>query len=141
MHRTHLKVLLVKHEGDKRHPYKDTTGHTTIGVGRNLDAKPLSDEVVAMMLEEDILEAWHRCQRIFQGFDGLDEARQHALLDMAFNLGEELCKFTKFIAAVEHRDWDAAAKEALDSRWSVQVGRGPGQRADTIARMLRTGVA
>lgn len=137
MNRTKLKLLLVKHEGDKRHPYKDTSGHLTIGVGRNLEAKPLSDDIVQAMLDEDILEAWHRCQRLFGGFDGLDEVRQHALLDMAFNLGEKLADFTKMLVAVERRDWNDVAREALDSTWATQVGG----RARTIAYMLATGAS
>jgi lysozyme len=53
---------------------------------------------------------------------------------MAFNLGgPRLAGFTRLRAAVMRGDWDAAAGEALDSRWAVQTGR----RATDIAAMLR----
>jgi len=134
MHRTRLKIQLVKHEGDKRKPYQDTEGHWTIGVGRNLEAKPLSDAVVALMLDEDINEARATCQHIFPGFDTLSEGRQHALIDMAFNLGPpRLRKFVKMIAAINARDFETAASEAIHSKWATQVG----DRAQTIASLLR----
>jgi len=137
MNRTRLKLLLVKHEGDKRHPYKDSKGHLTIGVGRNLEAKPLSDEVVALMLDEDIHEAHANCLTL-AAFGSLDEVRQHVLLDMCFNLGlPRLLKFVKMLDAIERRDFEKAAAEMLDSEWARQVG----ERADRLAGMMRTGIA
>ncbi len=152
MNRTRLKVLLVKHEGDRRRPYLDccgkwwrecacaTKGNLTLGVGRNLDAKPMPDCEVALMLDNDIVEARATCLQLFPGFDTLDETRQHALLDMAFNLGHtRLAKFSQMIAAVGARDWDRAANAAADSAWFMQVGSKPGQRGHTVVQMLRTG--
>lgn len=150
MNRTRLKVQLVKHEADKRRPYVDccgkwwrecacgVKGNLTIGVGRNLDAKPLADCEVALMLDNDIHDARATCQQLFGGFDVFDEVRQHALLDMAFNLGySRLAKFARMRAAVDARDWEAVAREAQDSDWFKQVGtRGP-----TVVRMLRDGVS
>lgn len=134
MNRTRLKIQLVKHEGDRRKPYTDTAGHLTIGVGRNLEAKPLSDAVVALMLDEDIIEALGVCTRLFMGFDTFSEPRQHALIDMAFNLGEHgLGAFTKMRAAVDAREWARVAEEAADSDWFHQVG----QRGRTLVQMLK----
>ena len=39
MNRTVLRALLRHHEGLRLKPYADTTGHWTIGVGRNLEAE------------------------------------------------------------------------------------------------------
>jgi len=53
---------------------------------------------------------------------------------MAFNLGgPRLAGFTRLRAAVRRGDWQAAAAEALDSRWATQTGH----RATEIAAMLR----
>ena len=61
-------------------------------------------------------------------------ARRHALVSMAFNLGgPRLAGFTRLRAAVRRGDWQAAAAEALDSRWATQTGH----RATEIAAMLR----
>lgn len=123
MKRSVLKTMLVRHEGLKKAPYRDSAGKLTIGVGRNLDDRGVLDCEVALMLDNDIDEARKACLRIFPGFDGIDDNRQHALLDMAFNLGAtRLAKFTKMIAAVQARDWKTAAKEMADSEWAKQVG-------------------
>lgn len=133
MNRTRLKVMLVKHEGLRLHPYRDTVGKLTIGVGRNLDDRGLTEDEAMVMLDRDINEALHVCESVFLGFDTLSEPRQHALLDMAFNLGEpRLRGFTKMIAAVEARDFEKARTEMLDSKWAKQVG----QRAQTLADMV-----
>jgi len=53
---------------------------------------------------------------------------------MAFNLGApRLAKFHKMRAAIAADDWQAAAAEALASKWAGQVPR----RAAEIARLLR----
>ena len=53
---------------------------------------------------------------------------------MAFNLGgPRLAAFRRMRAAIAAGDWDAAATEALDSRWARLTGR----RATDIAALLR----
>ena len=42
---------------------------------------------------------------------------------MCFNLGyPRLSGFKNFLAALEFEDWETAAEEMMDSRWSEQVG-------------------
>lgn len=136
MNRTRLKVLLVKDEGMRNFPYKDTDGHLTIGVGRNLEDRGLSDDEVAFLLDNDILRVWEECST-FPYFGSLDETRQHAIMDMVFNLGlPRFLKFEQLGAALEARDFEKAAAEMLDSVWAKQVG----ERATRLAGMMRTGV-
>jgi lysozyme len=55
---------------------------------------------------------------------------------MAFNLGiAGLQRFTKFLAALEQKDYETAATEMLDSVWAEQVGR----RAQRLAAQMRSG--
>lgn len=131
MNRTRLKVQLVQHEDRKTHPYTDTAGNLTIGVGRNLTDRGLRDSEIAFMLDNDIDEAHAICTQLFPGFATLSESRQHALIDMAFNLGEpRLRKFVKMKAAVDARDFDRAAAEILDSKL-------PERRKTTLAGMMK----
>lgn len=135
MNRTRLRERLEKHESKRLKPYLDCCGkmwrectcpqkgNLTIGIGRNLDAVGIYECEVRLMSDNDIDVARKACLRIFPGFDTIDEARQHVLLDMAFNLGEtRLAKFTKMIAAVNARDFAKAAEELKDSTWFTQVG-------------------
>lgn len=134
MNRTTLKALLVKHEGLRLRPYKDTVGKVTIGVGRNLDDVGISEDEARFLLDNDINRLYAAIPGVVPCFGSLDEARQHVFLDMAFNLGlGGLAKFQKVIAAASARDFETAAREMLNSAWAAQVG----DRAQELAKMMR----
>ena len=147
---------LILHEGMKLQVYKDHLGIDTIGVGRNLEDRGITDGELAFMnmlkaevyeqgitetharflLSNDIdivekeLVASHPCTV------GLDDVRCRVLLDMAINLGmPRLNKFKNMWKAVHDRDFSLAAVEMLDSRWASQVG----QRAVRLANAMRDG--
>lgn len=130
-----LKAMLTRHEGFKMKPYRDTVGKLTIGIGHNLDDRGLSSQVIDMIFEEDMAEAEKTARQIVKSFDDLNEARQAAILDMAFNMGFKLAEFKKTIAAIEDKDFDTAANEMLRSLWAQQVG----SRAQELAQIIRTG--
>lgn len=128
--------LILAHEGERLKPYKCTQGYLTIGVGRNLDTRGITQEESRFLLSHDLEQAEHDARIYFHAFDFLTDARKMVLIDMAFNLGlAGLLRFKKLQAALERQDFSAAAKEMLDSRWATQVG----QRAITLATMMETG--
>lgn len=133
--RDDLVRLLTRHEGRRTHPYVDTAGKLTIGVGRNLTDRGLSGGEIDLLLANDIVMARAACRRLYgDAFDTAAPARRQALISMAFNLGQtRLAGFSKLRAAVRRCDWDLAAREALDSRWASQTGH----RAAEVAAMLR----
>jgi lysozyme len=132
---TPLQNLLIKHEGKRNSPYKDSVGKLTIGVGHNLDDKPISDAAVAQMLFDDISDA-RKDARTFPWFNDLDVVRQDVILNMVFNMGlSRFSGFKKMIAALEKQDFEMAATQMLDSNWSQQVGK----RALELARMMVNG--
>ena len=147
---------LILHEGMKLEVYKDHLGIDTIGIGRNLEDRGITDGELAFMnmlkaeiyeqgitetharflLSNDIdivekeLVASHPCTA------GLDDVRCRVLLDMAINLGmPRLNKFKNMWKAVHDRDFSLAAVEMLDSRWASQVG----QRAVHLSTAMREG--
>ena len=132
-----LRDLLERHEGRRAFPYPDTVGKLTIGVGRNLSDRGLSEDEIDLLLANDIAIAGEACADIFgPGFAGMAPPRRQALISMAFNLGgPRLAAFRRMRAAIAAGDWDEAAAEALDSRWAAQTG----SRADEIAALLRKG--
>ena len=148
---------LIQHEGLELQVYQDTLGIDTIGIGRNLEDRGISEEELneldipdidhvykygiteadAMALAENDVQivekellAAHPC------VDRLDAVRQLVLVDMAFNMGvPRLCKFKRMWAAVHEKDFPTAAKEMLDSRWSNQVK----SRSVKLANMMHKG--
>ncbi len=138
-----MKFELRRDEGVRLKPYRDTVGKLTLGVGRNLDDVGLTNEEADYLLENDIGRAMAELDRALPWWRGLSDARQRALLNMAFNMGvPRLLAFRGMLAALQAGDYERAALEAFDSRWALQVGDGPGgreDRADRIAEMFREG--
>lgn len=130
-----LTEQLRRHEGVEKHVYKDSVGIETIGVGRNLVDKGLTDDEIDYLLANDIRDAEEDCKAVFDFYDQLSGIRKRVLVDMAFNLGRtRLSKFIKMAAALEVKDYDEAAKQMLQSKWATQVGI----RAVRLAQMMRT---
>ena len=128
-----LTDQLTRHEGLHLKPYHCPAGKLTIGIGRNLEDKGITEKEAAMLLENDIAECIADLEILFQGFDLLPEAVQRVLVDIRFNLGPNRFRhFKKMIAAVEEQDFAKAAAEMKDSRWYRQVGR----RAASLVNMM-----
>jgi len=133
---TDIHSQLMRDEGVRRFPYADAKGKTTIGVGRNLTDKGLSDAEVQLLLGNDIVETSDALNAAFPWFASLDAARQGVLINMAFNMGMEgLGGFRNFLAACMRHDWETAADEMAKSEWAKQVG----DRATRLEQQMRTG--
>ena len=128
-----LKEQLVRHEGLRLKPYRDTVGVLTIGVGRNLDDVGIREDEAMVLLDHDILGVLDDLDREFPWWRHLSETRQLVLADMCFNLGIGRLKgFRKALQAMQEGRWADAAREMLDSRWAAQVG----SRAVNLAEMM-----
>ena len=127
---------LKVHEGVRDKVYLDTEGIETIGVGRNLKDKGLSEDEIDYLLQNDISEFKSGVQDTWSWWDNLDDVRQRVVVDMAFNMGlGGLSKFKKTLGHIESGEYEEAASEMLNSRWAEQVGR----RANALSEMMRTG--
>lgn len=133
MNRERLLNSIKQHEGKRSLPYRDSEGKHTIGYGHNLD-KPLTDDVLELVLAHDVEEAIAEARGTLPYFDTLDDVRQEVVVEMVFNLGVKGFKsFKRMLRALRSRDYAAAAAEMLDSRWHTQVG----VRAEDLAGRMR----
>lgn len=129
-----LKTQLLNHEEYRQFPYRCSGNKLTVAIGRNLEDKGISAAEALVLLENDINECFEDLKSIFTEFEELNENRQHALIDMRFNLGASGFRgFKKMIEAVKENDFDRAAAEMKDSRWYGQVGR----RAKNLILMMQ----
>lgn len=136
MNRDELRSMLVLHEGLRLHPYKCTSGKTTIGVGRNLDDNGISNDEAMYLLERDIDRVEAELDSRFTWWRQMTPARQAVLADMAFNLGiNRLLGFVNTLKFMRDGDYEAAADGMMDSLWARQVGN----RAIRLAKMMREG--
>ena len=145
MNFTTMEEELIRDEGLRLRPYTCSAGHLTIGVGHKITGREslgdtISLEVAGMLLTRDIATALAAATRIFgrERFEGFAEARQRAVVNMIFNLGEDRFQgFKRMIAAIQAGSWADAAAHCLDSKYAQQVG----ERAKRVARQLREGGA
>jgi len=137
--RDKLIEMLKVHEGVETYAYKCSENKTTIGVGRNVDKAGglgLSDDEVDYLLQNDIDRVILELDSEYDWFSDLDDVRQDAMVDISFNLGQtRLRAFKNALAAMSEGDWDEAADQFMDSRWSEQVG----VRAKNLTEMIRSG--
>jgi lysozyme len=128
--------LVKRHEGLRLKPYHDTTGHLTIGYGRNLDAEGVSEREAEELLTNDLAAVEQRLAKL-DLWSSLDEVRQAVLIDMAFNLGfQGLLEFHGMLAALRQSNYQAAADHIHNSRAAYQA---PERYAD-LYDMMRTGL-
>ena len=128
-----LTKQLKIHEGFRQFPYRCTAGRLTIGIGRNLDAKGVSEEEAEELLQNDIYDVEIQLDKNIPWWRNKPENVQLVLMDMCFNLGMSgLLTFDKFLHAVRLGFWETAQMEMMNSLWATQVGT----RADNLREML-----
>ncbi len=131
-----LHRQLIRYEGLKLRPYKDTVGKLTIGVGRNLDDVGISEQEAMILLDNDIERARLDLAKALPWVKTLDSVRQDVLINMAFNMGiGGLLTFKNTLASIKAGDYADAANKMLQSKWARQVGL----RASELSQMMRTG--
>jgi lysozyme len=134
--RERLTADLIRDEGREHRVYPDSKGIPTIGVGRNLRDKGLSDDEIRYLLNNDIDECVADLTENFPWFSTLNAVRQRAILNMRFNLGPT--RFRKFTGTIGHLavgNFTGAAEGIRASLMAKQTGR----RAERIAVMIEHG--
>lgn len=131
-----MRAELSRDEGRRLKPYTDTVGKLTIGVGRNLTDRGLSDDEVDQLLDGDITLSEMELDRNVPWWRFMSDVRQRVLLNMHFNMGwGSLSQFKTTLGHMEAGRYGAAADAMLASKWAQQVG----QRAVRLSKMMRTG--
>lgn len=140
-----LRQELGRDEGVEREPYLDTQDNWTTGIGYNLNANPLpedityplTDDEIERLFELSVQRAVDALNAYYPWWTTLDEVRQRVLVNMCFNLGiKGLQKFVKFLHCLEQKDFINAALEMQSSLWYKQVG----ERAVRLCQAMRTGI-
>lgn len=135
MNRLALREMLVRHEGLRLHPYRDTVGKLTVGIGRNLDDVGISREEAFFLFDNDVDRAVAGARRSLPVFDTLNDVRQNALLDLIFNLGiGGVLEFHHMLAALAAGDFAEARRQLLASEYASQVGARAIELGDLLER-------
>ena len=126
---------LIQEEGLRLKPYQDTVGKWTIGIGRNLTDRGISESEAYTMLHNDIRECEARLDMNLPFWRQLSDIRQRVLVDMCFNLGiQGLLDFHNTLNALANSNYQGTANGMRASKWAEQVGK----RAERLARMMES---
>jgi lysozyme len=146
---TELKRELLEDESVRLKVYDDASGrelkpgmqlvgHATVGIGRALDVRGISQAEAEYLLQNDIAEESEALLNVLPWVKDLDPVRHAVLLNMAFNLGTTgLLAFHETLSKIQAADWEGAAADMLASHWATEVGA----RATRLAERMRTGTA
>tara|TARA_R100000687_G_C6404673_1_gene143548 strand:+ start:155 stop:565 length:411 start_codon:yes stop_codon:yes gene_type:complete len=127
---------LKRDEGVKLFPYKCSANKLTIGVGRNIEERGITEDEANYLLKNDLTMCIEEVESIFTWYPYLTDSRKRVIVNMVFNLGlSRFLNFKKFIDAMEQKDYETAGKEMLDSKWAKQVG----DRAKRLKQMIVEG--
>lgn len=142
--REQLVMDLVRDEGTgpmikgRLMPYQDSTGHLTVGFGRNLEDRGLSLDEAEVLLHNDVKDTLRELNFALPWVADLDPVRQRVIANMAFNMGvPKLMEFRATLRAVKGGEYGVAAEGMKASLWFRQV-KGRGVR---LVEMMKTGVA
>jgi len=154
--RDELVKMIAIHEGIVLNVYQDHLGINTVGIGRNLDDRGITDGELLFMNKtiDDVYdnglteeEAYYLCMNDIAIVEKelldskpivnqLNDVRQMVLVDMAFNMGVPRLKlFKNMWMAIEKVNYPLACEEMIDSRWASQVGN----RAMKLSLAMKNG--
>jgi lysozyme len=134
-----LRQELIRDEGIRLEPYRDSLGYLTIGVGhlikRGESFTTLTHQQAMDLLDSDIAIAERNLTNIYPKWRELDDVRQRTLINLSFNLGGKLAQFKRFLHSLSLGNFGRAADQLIQSKWYRQVRlRGP-----RIVHAMRTG--
>jgi len=127
-----LRQLLEHDEGCVYEVYKCSEGIETLGIGHRIVPQdkefgwpvgaPVSEERVAELFKQDVTIALNDAKWLVRDFDDLPEDAQVTIASLCFQLGRSrYSKFVKHLAAIEARNWKAAADQLRDSKLYKQT--------------------
>lgn len=142
---------LAQEESIVYKPYLCPAGKKTIGIGRNLEDNPLTEEeqkacgdieagitknAAFLLCRNDVDKVFKQLNDKLPWWKNLSDDRQWVLVSMCFQLGiTGLLKFKKMLLKLSTGYWRDAAEECLDSGFAKQCPK----RAKRNAKCIETG--
>jgi lysozyme len=119
-----VKEMLIRHEGLMCTLYECTAEppRTSIGVGRNLTDRGITEDEAMYLLENDIKRVMNQLDENWPVWRSFEQRAAMVCVDLCFNLGiSGFMNFRKTRALMELGMWLEASEELLDSRYAIQL--------------------
>jgi len=135
-----VKEMLIRHEGVMCTLYDDTAEppRKTIGVGRNLTDRGITEDEAMYMLDNDIKRVMNQLDEYWTVWRGFPEKGQMVCLDMCFQMGiQGFMGFRRTRALMEMGMWLEASEELLDSKYAIQTPNRANYNSRQLALCVR----
>lgn len=131
-----LRQRLLRHEGIRLKLYRDSMGFMTIGVGRCLSKRGISEDEAMYMLDNDTEQCKEQVIKALSWVLQLDQGRREVLYEMCFQLGlNGLLGFKNTLSAIKEGRYADAKQGMLNSQWHHQTP----ERCEELADIILTG--
>ena len=131
---------LRRYEQLRLKPYKDSTGHTTIGWGHKIRnaaearkyRKGISKQEADALFLQDAQFAWNAAEQILKKYP-VDPKAKPIIANMAYQMGTNgIQHFHNCINALAMKNYEQASNSMLNSVWAIQT---PGRASELANRM------
>jgi len=117
-----IKEMLIRHEGNMCTLYQCSENKWTIGVGRNLTDRGITEDESMYLLNNDIKRVTNQLDEYWTVWRSFPKRGQMVCFDLCFNLGiSGFMNFRRTRALMEMGMWLEASEELLDSKYAIQV--------------------
>jgi lysozyme len=131
-----LTAELKRDEGLRLQVYNDSLGKPTIGIGRLVGpGGGISEAEAEYLLANDIARVAAFLDARLPWWRAQNETRQHALMNMAFQLGGNLLSFSVTLPLIRDGRYAQAGINLRKSLWHKQTPA----RADRVIAMIELG--
>lgn len=145
-----IQDRLLFNEGFRSKPYFCIKGKQTIGIGRNLDANPITPEEEKVigakwisegitkngalyLLRNDIEKVLKQLNKELPWWNTMNQDRQYVMIDLCFQLGiNGLLKFKKTLNYLMDSEYKLASDELLNSNYAKQTPKRAKRNSDCI---------
>ena len=117
-----VKEMLIRHEGVVCTLYQCSESRWTIGAGRNLQDRGITEEEAMYLLDNDIKRVMSQLDKYWTVWRSFPEKAQLCCVDMSFQMGiKGFMGFRRTRALMEMGMWLEASEELLDSKYAIQT--------------------
>nr|BAR29249.1 Phage-related lysozyme (muraminidase) (COG3772) [uncultured Mediterranean phage uvMED]BAR29349.1 Phage-related lysozyme (muraminidase) (COG3772) [uncultured Mediterranean phage uvMED] len=114
--------MLKRHEGLRLNPYHCSANKLTIGIGRNLEDRGITESEAFYLLHGDINLVQEELTKNWGVWRTFPEKARLVCIDMTFQMGiTGFMKFKETRKLMELGKWLEASEEVLRSRYSIQT--------------------
>ena len=114
--------MLKRHEGLRLNPYHCSANKLTIGIGRNLQDRGITESEAFYLLHGDINLVQEELTKNWGVWRTFPEKARLVCIDMTFQMGiTTFMKFKETRKLMELGKWLEASEEVLRSRYAVQT--------------------